>query len=205
MRIPNISVYSNSSPFVQHNRCVDRAIRTIRDGIGLNDLDFNGNETGSKVVYIYNNTPHDSLKTETIKTPLTPAQVEANHDLENLFIRENQKRLETVRQMQEEEDLFNFTKGNIIMVHLDYSRTPLTFMKVRRNFQCLAEFLSYEHGNVRCRLLGNVASVASTNAEQDKSNTFDPKSKVIIVPIYYRKFVSANLKSLPERFKNYFF
>jgi hypothetical protein len=166
-------------------------------------LDFNDYNTIAKVADIYN-TPHDALKTEAIKTPLTPAQVEANHDLENLFIRENQKRLETVKRMQEEEDLFRFVKGNIIMVHLNQERTTLTFMKVRRNFQYLAEFLSYEHGNVRCRLLGNVSAIVNAG-ETDKSNTFDPKSKVIIVPIYYCKFVSTNLKSLPETFKNYFF
>jgi hypothetical protein len=124
--------------------------------------------------------------------------------VENLFIRENQKRLETVKQMQVEEGLFSFIRGNIIMVHVDYSRTPMVFMKVRRNFQYLAEFLSYKHGSVRCRLFGNVefTNVKDTN---DKSNALDPKSKVIIVPIYYCKFMSTNLKALPGRFKNHFF
>jgi hypothetical protein len=159
-----------------------------------------------EVVEIYNNTPHNNLVLASIEVPLTPAQVESNQDLEGLFIRENQQRLDVVKEMQKEAGLFNFKKGNILMVHLDYSKTPLSFMKVRRNFNHLAEFLEYESGNVKCRLRNNIEfSNAKNDWFDDRGTEINEKTKIVTIPIYYCKLVSFDLKSLPEKYKDYFF
>jgi hypothetical protein len=89
-KIPNVSIYTNSSPFVNHNRVVDRVIRTIRDAIGNNDYDFSNPETLNKIVAIYNKAPHSSLKLPTRKIPFTPEEVNENHDIEGIFIKMNQ-------------------------------------------------------------------------------------------------------------------
>jgi hypothetical protein len=56
IRLQDINFYTNSEANVQHNRIVDRVIRTIRDAVGSNYNDFNNEETVHKIVDIYNKT-----------------------------------------------------------------------------------------------------------------------------------------------------
>jgi hypothetical protein len=98
------------------------------------------------------------------------------------------------------------------MVHLDYNRTPLRFNKNRRTFNHLAEFIEYEHGNAKVRLLKNIEFNDSVAAAFGGENTikvddgidFKPKNRIVTIPIYYTKLVSKNLKELPEEYRDYF-
>jgi hypothetical protein len=215
LSIPNIKIYSNSEPFTQHNRVVDRVIRTIRDAIGSNYYDFANFNNITNIKNIYNNTPHNSLifdKTNPTGVALprtaifTPNQVESNKDLEGIFIRENKNKLDDIKQLQDSNGLFDFKSGNILLVHLDYSKTPMRFNKIRRKFNALAYFLEYTNGNVKCRLLKPFELTESITKEDknDKSIDFDAKDRIITVPIYYCKKVGNSIIDLPQNYKTYF-
>jgi hypothetical protein len=127
--INGIKFYTNSDSNVQHNRVVDRVIRTIRDVIGSNYNDFNSYDNVSKIVNIYNRTPHVSLKFG--NRCFAPEQVQNNHDFEGYIIRQNEEKLKEIQQEQSFRGLFNYKPGYVLLVHLDYSRTPYSFMKSR--------------------------------------------------------------------------
>jgi hypothetical protein len=203
IKIDDVKIFTNSSPFVNHNRVVDRVIRTVRDAIGPSFNDFSNYEKIKKVVDYYNFTPHNSLRLEGIT--FTPYEVQNNKDLEGIFIRRSKEILELVEEEQEKEGLKKFTKGDILMIHLNYSKTPLDFMKKRRNFKALAQFVEYVNGNCRVKVLNPIEMIESKNNENenDKSNELNLK-RVIDIPIYHCKFVSNSLKDIPQNFRNYF-
>jgi hypothetical protein len=134
-------------------------------------------------------------------------QVNSDQDLEGIFIRMNSERLSTVKAMQNKGGLLNFRKGNILLVHIDYSRTPVMFAKSRRIFNHLAEFIEYVHGNVKCRLLGLFDFNKKYKNERfdDRGHDFIPKNKELLVPIYCCKFVSNSIKEIPLPYKEYFY
>jgi hypothetical protein len=181
------------------------------------------------MVDYYNHTPHIALKLD--RRIFTPEEVEFNKDLEGLFIRRNKERCEVVEEEQKEKGLFNYVKGNVLMVHLDLSRTPYRFVKRRRRFNALAIFMSYEHGNVKCVVFKsgiglphvNIKTLKDLKAfdvatydsplqeDEDENNTGINTNMVrpIVVPIYYTKFVCDDIEELMQSVKykryNYFF
>jgi hypothetical protein len=77
------------------------------------------------------------------------------------------------------------------MVHLTPEKTAMIFKKVRRNFNELAVFVDYQHGNVRINLLNdNTARLLG--------------GRLIEIPIYHTKFVANNLQELPNEYKIFF-
>jgi hypothetical protein len=196
-----INFYTNSDANVQHNRVVDRVIRTIRDAIGSNYNDFNSFENVSKIVDIYNKTPHRSLKIG--DRYFAPEQVQNNHDLEGFLIRQDQEQLEKVKQEQDIQGLFNYKPGNVLLVHLDYSRTPYSFTKSRRTFNAIAQFLNYEHGNVRVKILNPFNLIDDTVTKAETNERFNVK-KSVVIPIYYSKFLSTSVRNIPGQYRNYF-
>jgi hypothetical protein len=82
----------------------------------------------------------------------SPFDVENNKDLEGIFIRKNKRICEEIEKLQKRKGLYMYKKGNVLMVHLDFSRTIHKFMKVRRKFNALAIFERYVHGNVQCKV-----------------------------------------------------
>ena len=192
-------VYSSSSPFDNHNRVVDRVIRTIRDGVGQNYYDFRNYYQVEKVVDFYNETPHLSLKIN--KAIFTPLEVENNPELEGVFIRKNQEVADFVTNLQKE--LFDYKPGNILLVHLDFSKTPMKFMKKRRNFNALAEFIEYQHGNVVARVLRLINLEIKKDTTADKSLDVNLNDRVII-PVYFTKFVCERSSEIPLFYESYF-
>jgi hypothetical protein len=125
------SCFYRSSPFDNHNRVVDRVIRTIRDAVGQNSHDMRNPKQIRKTVFWYNHTPHLSLRIG--RAIFTPTEVENNKDLEGVFIRKNVELREVIEEKQQSNGLFRYKRGNVIMIHLNLSRTPLKFMKgIRR-------------------------------------------------------------------------
>jgi hypothetical protein len=144
-------VYTSDSPFDNHNRVIDRVIRTIRDAIGPNYYNMRNLDLLRRVVRLYNNTPHLSLRIG--KAIFTPVEVEDNKEIEGVLIRRNIELARVVQDQQFKNGLWSYQPGNIIMVHLDLSRTDYKFMKKRRIFNVLTKFLFYQHGNVVCKIL----------------------------------------------------
>jgi hypothetical protein len=123
---------------------------TIKDAVGMNYYDMRDDFQVRRVVDWYYKTPHRSLTIG--RAIFTPEEVENNKDLEGVLIRRNILKSNYIRRKQIKEGLFDYKKGNIIMVHLDFSRTPWKFMKVRRRFNALAVFIRYTHGDVECKV-----------------------------------------------------
>ncbi|KAA6398336.1 MAG: hypothetical protein EZS28_006144 [Streblomastix strix] len=109
-----------------HNRVVDSVIRTIRNAFGLDERSFESPILMSQMVEIYNNTPHSAFENQ-----FTPRQVNGQQELEAYFIRKNDKKLRQIKTKQQISGLRKYLRGNIIMIHVDYSRTSHRFMKQR--------------------------------------------------------------------------
>jgi hypothetical protein len=199
------TLYSSSSPFDNHSRLVDRVIRTIRDAVGQNYYDMRNEKRVQQMVGFYNHTPHNSLKIG--KMIFTPEEVERDKELEGVFIRRSKQIKDVVKQKQIEAGLYSYKEGNIIMVHLDLSRTNYKFMKTRRRFNVLAIFKEYFHGNVVCKIWkSGFDREERENVEREEDKSFDRtiKNKLITVPIYFTKFVAENPQNVPKEFLDYF-
>jgi hypothetical protein len=112
-----------------------------------------------------------------------------NKDLEEYYIREQLYRLEEIKKLQAEEGFYLYEPGNVLLVHIDNSKTNKRFAKKRRVFSRLGVFISYEHGNVVCKIL--------TNTEEFK--------KPITVPIFYTKFLSTSIDNIPLEYRSLIF
>jgi hypothetical protein len=82
-----------------------------------------------------------------------------NKELEEYFIREQLYRLEEIKKLQAEEGFFLYKPGNVLLVHIDNSKTSKRFAKKRRVFSRLVVFIDYEHGNVVCKILTNIGNL----------------------------------------------
>jgi hypothetical protein len=83
-------------------------------------------------------------------------------DLEEYYIRENMRRLDEVKQLQFAEGLFFYRPGDLLLIHVDTSKTEMKLAKTRRAFNRLASFLGYDHGNVVCQVLFKKAPRSKT-------------------------------------------
>jgi hypothetical protein len=115
----------------------------------------------------------------------TPFQVQFTRDLERYFMKKNEYKLEAINTKQKELGLKDYEPGNILLIHLDFSKTSSRFTKKRRNFNKIEKVISYEFGNVKCHVY---------NIEKHIKNP-------IIIQIYYTKYTAENEKSIPEKYK----
>ncbi|KAA6399202.1 MAG: hypothetical protein EZS28_005272 [Streblomastix strix] len=119
----HIMSYFTSSSFTQHNRIVDSVILTIRNGFEQDLISFTNPNKMQQMVQL-------------------------SRDLEGNFIRQKQQQLELQLIKQQREQLLDFKSGNILMIHVDYSRTGIRFYKQRHQFNELATFITYKNGNL---------------------------------------------------------
>ena len=201
----DIKVIVNSGKFTLAHKIVDRVIATIRNAFGYQESDMLDYNKVRQIVNYYNNTPHRSLQlrnydanwydleeyrsTGLVKPPkyiyLTPAQMQNNRDLEWQYIRMMRSKLQEINK----KSLLTYKRGNIILVHLDYGKSQEKFAKQRRVFNNIATFLTYEDGNVACKIF---------KKEYTKKNPCD------FVPIIYTKLVANNYDELDNKYKAYF-
>jgi hypothetical protein len=181
----NIDLYLNPSKYTNKNRIVDRAIRTIRDKIVNQNLFFNS-DIVRHIVDLYNRTPHAAFNYE-----FTPLEVQKNPDTENYFIRENNYKLQQVRQAQHNEGLFRYQRGNILLVHIPRAKTSTKFDKRRRNFDTLAKFDGYVFGNIQC------FPIRVTTRGQDLLVL----EKKLVIPIYFTKYVANDIFNIPWNYR----
>jgi hypothetical protein len=135
----------------------------------------------------------------------TPKQVQMNPDLEEYFIRENLDRLAEAKTLQREAGFFDYRPGNVLLIHLDKSKTKEGFDKKRRAFNELALFVQYQNGNVVCDRLAR-----DGKGKIIRKLNITPKTNVvtidrIVIPIYFTKFVCASLDDLPDRYQQLVF
>jgi hypothetical protein len=140
-----ISLFLNSSTFINKSRVINRAIRTIRYKIGENSALMLDPLVTEKVVREYNNT-----KNSAFYNSFTPNQVQNNGNLKEYFIQEHQLILDERNKEQHEAGYFNYKTSNILLIHVDLSKTSDRFKKHRRVFNQLAKFIEYDHGNITC-------------------------------------------------------
>lgn len=160
----NISVYHNSSPYINKNRIVDRVIRTIRDmyytwheSVNFKNIDTQKqHDILQQLVTIYNNTYHTSIKMK---------PVEMTYDLEYEYIKKCQQKLKEIKEKQQLNGYFKFKFGDKIKIYLNESKTNNAFKKHRGNYVHDATFIAYDHGNAIVEFDG----------------------KKIIIPIYWIK------------------
>jgi hypothetical protein len=185
-----IEQYLSPSKYTNKNRFVDRVIRIIRDKIGENPELFYKPEVIARAVEEYNNAPHSAFNNE-----FTPKKVQIHKDLKEYFIKENLKKLDEVKQLQNIEGLFFYKPGDILLIHIDNAKNAEKLNKKRRTFNRLATFLSYNHGNVVCQVLFKNDILRS-------KNTYE---KPITLPIFYTKYLAKSFKEIPKPYLNLIF
>jgi hypothetical protein len=97
----------------------------------------------------------------------------------------NEERTKKAVEMQSVAGLRNYQEGNIILVHIPFQKTKLMFTKQRRNFSKLAEFLRCEGGNAVVQLLTKMPNL----------------SDILVIPIYYTKFVASDKNNIPPEYQ----
>jgi hypothetical protein len=177
--IPGVRTYFSGSKFTNKNRVVDRVMRTIRDAVGLDRDSLLDIQAVQQIVYFYNNTPHSAYDNK-----FTPAEAEDDIEIEGWYVRKQQRRLLDVLRLQRANYLKSYTPECILLIHLPRDKTQEKFIKRRRNFDTLAEFIRYDHGNVVCRVL--------------KQRT------AITVPIQFTKYIAPSFQQIPLLVKQLF-
>jgi hypothetical protein len=143
-----------------------------------------------RAVVAYNNTLHSAFDHQ-----FTPLQAQTNPDIEEYYIRENMSRLNEVKELHRDAGFFNYKPGNVLLVHIDKSKTDSKFDKKRRAFNEVAIFTQYVNGNVMCDRLTRDEARKIVKLPQDGRS----KGRVVI-PIYYTKYVAPSLAELDKRF-----
>ena len=182
------SIRLDESPYTYHNKQVDSFIRTLRNAAGMSERVLDNNECVQKLVEYYNNTPHNGLPTNGLGVHYTPSEMMSDPDLEWQYIRNMDRKLKNVQKTLSKAGYDNYKRGNILLLHLDKGKTRLSFMKVRRNFDELGEFIKYDNGSVMCKWLSSF-----------KKN----ETPIIRVPIFYTKKVANSIEELPEKYKQF--
>ena len=182
------SIRLDGSPYTYHNKQVDSFIRTLRNSAGVSERVLDNNECVQKLVEYYNNTPHNGLPMNAIGVHYTPTEMMRDPDLEWQYIRSMDRKLKNVQKTLSKVGFDNYQRGNILLLHLDKGKTKMSFMKVRRNFDELGEFIKYDNGSVMCRWLSSF-----------KRN----ETPIIRVPIFYTKKVADSIEELPEKYKQF--
>jgi hypothetical protein len=133
------------------------------------------NSLMQKVVHAYNNKIHKALFNR-----FTPNQAQHNSMIEHTYIIE--KNLELNRVNHSLMEKYQYLPGDILLCHIPVKETIK--IKRRKNFDTLAYFIKYLHGNVLIR-------ICYSNDE-------------IAVPIYCTKFMAKNIDMLSEEAKRTF-
>jgi hypothetical protein len=111
----NITLYLNSSPFLNKNPIINQTIKTIRDKLGVrSDLQLD-TEHMAQLIEDYNHTPHSVFY-----HMFTPFQVQFTRHLERYFMKENEYKLKSINKKQNEMGLRDYEPGNIL-IHLNFS------------------------------------------------------------------------------------
>jgi hypothetical protein len=173
-----IKYYFTPNKYTNRNRIVDRVMRTIRDifdqlGTKANIINT---ELMKRIVDRYNHTTHLAFGNK-----YSPIQVQKNPLIEKIYIESKQEQLKKIKFPE------HYLEGDVLLVYIPFEKDMLNY-KRRRNFTHLAEFVSYDHGNVKCRPF----------------KPFITKPSEIVLPIYHTKLACRNNKNKNNVYSNYF-
>jgi len=174
----NIEKYSNSSPYSNHNRIVDRVIKTFRDALGVdvnNDL-FNDFDKVRQLRKFYNNKKNRS-------TGYTPKEMHNNPALEWEYIGKKEQELLQVKRNLKNKGLSNLKPNQLLQVSVTDKKNRLG--KKQRTFDRLARFIKYT---------GGIAEVKFIHPEIEKPQ---------LIPLYQCMPISEDKEKIKQTF-NYF-
>ena len=165
--------YSESSPYTNHNRIIDRTIRRLRRMAKNDDKMFDGtpknNAKVQQLVYYYNNFGHHGID---MKAPL---EMHGHIDMEWAYIRRKKEELYDQKRKQMEAGMWSYKVGQPLRMYLDPDKTKNKFDKDRHRFKTIGQFVKYRHGNVVAQLLdGKKVEVPIYYAIPD--NPYDAKT-----------------------------
>jgi hypothetical protein len=141
----NLGFHTDSSPYTFHNKVVDRVIRTIRDQVGYRRI---SEQQLQQIVNRYNNTYHRSID-------CTPLFMQQNPDIEDQYIRWNIRKLDKVDNKLSRLGFYNYTaskakteeerrtNGDLLLLHLDESKTANKYRKKRGYWNQIGRFIQY--------------------------------------------------------------
>ena len=112
-----------------------------------------------------------------------------------------------IKKQQSMKGLLSYKPGNIILIHLDKGKTQKKHEKRRRVFNEIAEFINYDNGNVRCRILKRyyqLINIDKKNKLYVIDTSYKDEKSIITVPIIYTKYVCSSYKQLSNEYIQYF-
>ena len=140
----NIKTFSSSSKYTNHNRIIDRVIRTIRDGLyKLNIKNTNINKfknTLQQLITIYNNVKHST-------TGYKPIEMNENPKVEFDYILDMTEYNNEVINKLREDGFYDYKEGDKVMCYIDESKTENRFKKHRGYYNTPGIFIKYNYGN----------------------------------------------------------
>lgn len=148
----NIKYYSNPSPYINKNRVVDRAIRTIRsafDNLNISNLSLKQHRNiMQEIVAMYNNSVHKS-------TGLKPIEMTFEQELD--YIKNKDRELQQQMKKQHDEGLYDYEPGDDLIVYLPTGKTNVYSKQIYEKIY--AKFINYTHGNVVVKYENNYITV----------------------------------------------
>ena len=188
----NIKTFISDSKYTYKLKIVDRVIRTIRDAMGLDPYWLANEKLMSQLVNYYNNTKHMSLK---LRDPTfnkkwnyyTPTEMQNNIDLEWSYIRKmDRKYLKVINEINKYCD---YKPGNnVLLIHLNLSKTSAKHEKQRRKFSNLAIFKEFKNGNAIVDLLRPYIFMKS----------------YIEIPLMNTRYLCESVDKIPDNYIKYF-
>jgi hypothetical protein len=193
-------LYITKERYLNRNRIVDRAIRTIRDMIGQRIDRFLDEDYVQRIVHNYNNRPHSSYLRQ-----YTPQEVQDNPKIEQIYINHQQELLKLAKKQQSK--FTQYQQGNILNVHIPVDKLH----KHRRKFNALVTFVDYVHGNVLVipiqptiikiptpfglieQEITPEQSIYNYNQGLTLRNSFE-------LPIYHTKKIADNYQQIPKAY-----
>ena len=138
----NIKTFSSSSKYTNHNRIIDRVIRTIRDGLFKLNVDYKDINTFKKtlqqLITIYNNVKHSS-------TGYKPSEMTNKQEFDYI-IDMTEHNNEVINRLRKD-GFYDYKEGDEVMCYLDESKTQDRFKKRRGYYTTPAKFIRYSYGN----------------------------------------------------------
>jgi hypothetical protein len=177
----------NSSPYTYHGKILDRVVRTIRDAIGYRRM---GEDGVKQIIEYYNNTYHLGID-------CTPVEMMMNPEIEWQYIRYCEDKVITVKEYQRSAGLAKCKAGNVLLIHLEKSKTSEKFEKQRRYWNTVGIFLDYSNGNVRVLIMVRVP-------KQKRSGEvhYVNEPEAVIVPIYFTRLVAESFETMKQALIN---
>lgn len=138
----NIKTFSSSSKYTNHNRIIDRVIRTIRDGLFKLDITIKDINTFKKtlqqLITIYNNVKHTT-------TGYKPIEMDDKKEFQ--YILDMTEYNNEIINKLREDGFYDYKEGDKVMCYIDESKTENRFKKHRGYYTTPGIFIKYSYGN----------------------------------------------------------